>query len=90
MPLWQELPLLLVIAFCLAVLIRTTFRTLKQIRTTYDALPPEHLARSARAYGARYVLATRRLPAGAGRLVFTDTTGRYFLYDLRQQGVPRS
>ena len=58
-------------------------RTLRAIRSRYDALPPEQLFAVARKYGARYVILTH--PAGdatGAALAHSDTNHHYFLYDL--------
>ena len=57
-------------------------RTLAAIRARYDGLPPEHHAAVAAAYGARYVVVGRRVGAPGWRLVRSDSTGTWFLYDL--------
>lgn len=62
-------------------------RTLQAIRARYAALPLTHHFAIAREYNARYVVLVRSLgvltdaPSGA-RLVHSDSTGRYDLYDL--------
>jgi hypothetical protein len=63
---------------------RTFDETLTAIRDEYSTLPADHLAAVAARYGARYVVAIRRLdsPALPGPPVFSDSSGRYFLYDL--------
>jgi hypothetical protein len=62
-------------------------KALAAIAERYDHLPAAHLAAVARAYGARYIVASRSLDddpaaaaAAAGTLVFES--GRYRLYDL--------
>lgn len=62
-------------------------RTLQAIRARYAALPSTHHFAIAREYNARFVVIVRSLgvlanaPSGA-RLVHSDSTGRYDLYDL--------
>jgi hypothetical protein len=60
-------------------------RALDAIRTRYAELPPEHLSSIARRYGARYAVSVRRFDARSfGEPAFSDSGGRYFLYDLEQ------
>lgn len=63
---------------------RTFDETLVAIRGEYAELPPEHFAAVARRYGARYVVTVRPIdsPALGARLLFSDSNGPYFLYDL--------
>lgn len=60
-------------------------RTLTAIRQRYDELPPEHHAAVAREYDARYVVLGRAVDAPGFRLVRSDSTGTWFLYDLSPQ-----
>ena len=58
-------------------------RTLGAIRARYNEVPAGRHFETARAYRARYVVLCR--PAGAAPgvgLVYADSTGSYFLYDL--------
>jgi len=57
-------------------------QTLMAIRARYDALPPEHHAKVATRYGARFAVLGHPVDASGFRLVHADSTGSYFLYDL--------
>lgn len=59
--------------------------TLAAIRARYDALPPGHLFSTARAYGARYVVLTRKIDPPTHDATLSFDNGRYFLYDLNRQ-----
>jgi hypothetical protein len=70
----------------LLALPRPMGRTLQAIRARYSDVPPERLFAVAANYGARYVVLTRRAgPAHDTALVYSDTNGRYFLYDLPRE-----
>ena len=58
--------------------------TLAAIGARYKQLPADHLFTVARKYGARYVIADRRLPGRDAALAHEspDASGGYFLYDL--------
>ena len=58
--------------------------TLAAIGARYKQLPADHLFTVARQYGARYVIADRRLPGRDAALAHEspDASGGYFLYDL--------
>ena len=61
--------------------------TLAAIRQRYDELPAEHLVSVARKYGARYVVATRKLAHPQITEVFATTGKRtYVVYDLGDPG----
>ena len=67
----------------LLALPRPMGRTLEAIRGRYESLSQEHHAAVARKYGARYAVLAHRLDAASDwRLAHSDSTGRYFLYDL--------
>jgi hypothetical protein len=67
----------------LLALPRPMGRTLEAIRARYESLTSSHHLSVAQKYGARYVVLAHQLDSSDGwRLVHTDSTGRYFLYDL--------
>lgn len=58
-------------------------RTMSAIRSRYVALPSAHHVRIANAYAADYIVLCRPAESSAGmRLVYSDSSGHYFLYDL--------
>jgi hypothetical protein len=68
---------------------RPFHKTLDAIRARYAELPAEHLVQAARRYGARYVLSVHRFDTNElGAPVFSDSGGRYFLYDLHEPLIP--
>ena len=71
----------------LLALPRPLGRTLRAIRERYDRVPAEHHFATARKYGARYVVLTRRASApGAAREVRADSQFGYYVYDLPAEG----
>ena len=66
----------------LLALPRPLGRTLRAIRARYDELPAGHHASVAGKYGARYVVLGRPADLPGAEVVYADSTGRYFLYDL--------
>jgi hypothetical protein len=59
-------------------------KTLAALRARYANLAPAHFVTLAHAYDARYVVTIRAIDdPQLGKLVFSDPTGTYFLYDLR-------
>jgi hypothetical protein len=57
-------------------------RTLMAIRARYNELPPGHHARIAARYGATFAVLGHPVDAPGFRLVHSDSTRSYFLYDL--------
>jgi hypothetical protein len=65
-------------------------KTLAAIRARYAHVSPTHLATVARKYDARYVVTVRSVNDPAlGKLIFSDPTHSYFLYDLRDEATTR-
>jgi hypothetical protein len=64
-------------------------QTLRAIDERYGSLPEDELLATARAYGARYVLAPRRLGEHDGlHLDFSSPNGRYLVYDRAPREEP--
>jgi hypothetical protein len=58
-------------------------QTLRALRDRYAKLPPEHLEKVARQYGARYIVAARQFPPQwEPRRIDINANQSWFLYDL--------